>query len=176
MVFVLDENTDSVEFHDAQSCNEDDIEDDDMDREGDMIDPTLEEFEEEIFEVSESFEETQRRIETENRASEQSERQAARERAKRNLAKAARRSVGFQGQDDSVHDITFNEGLGDSPPRRVPTPPRTVPTPRSALKRKDRGSAGASQNPADKTQRVLRISEVFPASDWPLGMTQEQVC
>ena len=124
--------------------------------------------EEETFEVSESFEETQRRIEDDNKAAEQAERQAAREKAKSRRAEAARRSVGFQDQDDSAHDITFNEGAGD-------TPPRTVATPRSVLKRKDRGSVGGAQGSSDKTQKILKPSELFPASDWPLGMSQEQV-
>ena len=117
--------------------------------------------EEETFEVSESFEETQKRIEDENKAAEQAEKRAARERAKSRRAEAARRSVGFQDQEDSTHDITFNDGAGD-------TPPRNAAMPRSVLKRKDRGSS-------DKTQKILKTSEMFPPSDWPLGMSREQV-
>ena len=124
--------------------------------------------EEETFEVSESFEETQKRIEDKNKAAEQAERQAARERAKNRRAEAARRSVGFQDREDSTHDITFNDGAGD-------TPPRNAAMPRSVLKRKDRGSVGGTQGSSDKTQKILKTSELFPTSDWPLGMSREQV-
>ena len=124
--------------------------------------------EKETFEISASFEETQKRIEDDNKATEQSERQAAREREKSQRAEAAMRSVSFQGQDDSPHNTTFNAGAGD-------TPPRTVPTPRSVLKRKDCGSVGGAQGSSNRTQKILKISEVYPASDWPLGMTQDQV-
>ena len=124
--------------------------------------------EEETFEVSESFEESQRRIEDENKAAELAEKRAAREKAKRQRAEAARRSVSFQDREDTTHDITFNEGAGD-------TPPRNATVPRSALKRKDRGSVGGTQGSSDKTQKILKISEMYPPSDWPLGMTREQV-
>ena len=129
--------------------------------------------EEETFEVSESFEESQRRIEDENKAADLAEKRAAREKAKKQRAEAARRSVSFQGQDheeqeDSVLDITINEGV-------VVTPPRKTTTPRSALKRKDRGSVGGNQGSSDRTQKILKISEMYPPSDWPLGMTREQV-
>ena len=81
--------------------------------------------------------------------------------------------MGFQEEDDSSHVITFSVGAGDTPPS---TTPRSSITPRSVLKRKDRGSVGGTQGSSDKSQKILKTSELFPASDWPLGMTQQQVC
>ena len=168
LICILDENTDDP--GDAQSLNEEDFEDDDFEQNEGEEEATLEEVEEETFEVSESFEESQKRIEDENKAAELAERRAAREKARNDRANAARRSVSFQGQEDqedSPLDITINEGVVETPPRK--------PIHKSALKRKDRGSVGGSQGSSDRSQKILKISEMYPPSDWPLGMTREQV-
>ena len=130
--------------------------------------------EEECIEVSESFEAIKQRLEEENEAAARAERRAARIKEKNRRAEEARKSVGFQQEvDDSSHNTTFNAGSDNS---LSPTTPRSSLAPKSVLKRKDRGSVGGTQGSSDKSQKVLKTSKLFPASDWQLGMTQQQVC
>ena len=179
--FILEDSFDTEENDGYASANGEESEYDtefgeeaDNDQEGPAIEEVIED---EICEVSETFEATQARIVEENEASQRTERRAAREKEKARRAEEPRRSMGFHENDDTEHDITFNAG-SDNP--ATPTTPRSSgpkksQVPKRILKRKDRGSVGGAPASADTSQKVLKTSEFFPSSDWPLGMTEAQV-
>ena len=154
--------------------------------------------------VSESYEETQERLEEARRAQER----LARERERQRRIRAAQRSVGFVEGADSDFNTTMNAGMDndftdhetmdnevyifpdDGTQRSVPRVPGPSSRPATASgllrgaaasainKRKDRGSTSSNATTDDGRRmrpRPLTTSQTFPRKDWPLGMTAEMV-